>query len=137
MSGTFKFFDVSRFPLVTIAGSRLPPGYATQWIAEMEALLARDEPFSFVFLDNVENPMHEDQKAQMQWLKKNKKALAGLCRGAVAVEPDAARRMLKRAQALAVTAAFGLRFAVAPSAEAAEQRARRLLAGETPADEDE
>jgi len=36
-----KFFDVSRFPLVAIEGSRLPTGYAPQWIAEMEALIER------------------------------------------------------------------------------------------------
>lgn len=130
MSVEFKFFDVSRFPIVEIAGSRLPKGYAPQWIAEMDALLQRGSPFAFVFLDSVESPDHEDQKAQTLWLKKNKKALAAVCRGAVAVEPDRAKRLLKRAQALAATAAFGLRFAVAPSREEAEQRARRLLTGE-------
>jgi hypothetical protein len=137
MSDAFKFFDVSRFPLVAIEGSRLPAGYAPQWIAEMEVLLARGAPFAFVFLDSVENPTHADQKAQTQWLKRNKKALAAVCRGAVSVEPDRAKRLLKRAQALAITAAFGLRFAVAPDRAEAERRARLLLAGETPVDDQE
>lgn len=136
MSVEFKYFDLSRFPIVEIAGSRLPPGYAPQWIAEMDTLLGRGAPFAFVFLDSVEHPTHEDQKAQTQWLKKNKKALAAVCRGAVAIEPDRTKRLLKRAQALAVTAAFGLRFSVAPDREEAEQRVRRLLAGEALVDDE-
>jgi hypothetical protein len=136
MSVVFEFFDVSRFPLVEIAGSRLPAGYAPQWVAKIEALLARGAPFAFVFLDSIENPTHEDQKTQVQWLKRNKKALAAVCRGAVAVEPDRAKRLLKRAQALAITPAFGLRFSIAPSRAEAERRARLLLAGKTPADDE-
>lgn len=137
MSVGFEFYDVSRFPVVTIEGSRLPPGYAPQWIAEMEALVARGEPFVFVLLDSVEQPTHADQKAQTQWFKRNKKALAAVCRGVVGVEPDRARRLLKRAQALAVSAAFGLRFSIAPDRAEAERRARRLMAGEAPADDAE
>lgn len=137
MSVAFKFYDVSRFPLVAIEGSRLPPGYAPQWIAEMEALVARGEPFVFVLLDSVEDPTHDDQKAQTRWFKQNKKALAAVCRGVVGVEPDRARRLLKRAQALAVSAAFGLRFSIAPDRMAAERRARQLMAGEAPADDAE
>ena len=44
---------------------------------------------------------------------------------------DRAKRLLKRAQALAITAAFGLRFAVASDRQEAERRACRLLAGKT------
>ena len=113
MTGDFRFFDTSAFPVVTIQGSRLPAGYAPQWIAEMDLLVGQPEPFAFVFLDGVENPTHEDQKAQTLWLKQNKDRLASVCRGAVSVEPDLAKRLLRPAQALAITAAFGLRFAVA------------------------
>ena len=137
MTDSFKFYDVSCFPLVSIEGRRLPPGYAPQWIAEMDALVARGEPFAFVLLDGVEYPTHADQKAQTQWFKRNKKALAAVCRGAVAVEPDRAKRLLKRAQALAVTAAFGLRFSIAADRQEAERRARLLLAGEMPIDDGE
>ena len=131
MTGDFRFFDISAFPIVTIQGSRLPSGYAPQWIAEMDLLVGQPEPFAFVFLDSVENPTHEDQKAQTLWLKRNKARLAAVCRGAVSVEADLAKRLLKRAQALAITAAFGLRFAVASDRQEAERRARKLLAGET------
>jgi hypothetical protein len=136
MNESFKFYDVSRFPLVSIEGSRLPAGYAPQWIAEMDALVARGEPFAFVLIDGVENPTHADQKAQTQWFRRNEKALAAICRGVVAVEPDRAKRLLKRAQALAITAAFGLKFSIAPDREEAERRARLLLAGGTPIDDE-
>ena len=137
MSVAFEFYDVSRFPIVTIEGSRLPSGYAPQWIAEMETLVARGEPFVFILLDSVEEPTHADQKAQTRWFKQNKKALAAVCRGVVGVEPDRARRLLKRAQALAVSAAFGLRFSIAPDRAEAERRARQLMAGEAPVDDAE
>ena len=131
MTGDFRYFDISAFPIVAIRGSDLPAGYAPQWIAEMDLLVGQPEPFAFVFLDSAENPTHEDQKAQTLWLKQNKAQLAAVCRGAVSVEPDLAKRLLKRAQALAITVAFGLRFAVASNRPEAENRARRLLAGET------
>lgn len=133
----FLFYDVSGFPIVRIQGSRLPAGYAPQWIAEMEALLAFGRPFAFVFLDSVENPAREDQSAQARWLKRHRRPLAALCRGAVSVEPDRAKRLLKRAQALAITAAMGLRFSVAPDRAEAEARARRLLAGDALPDDGE
>jgi hypothetical protein len=118
-------------------GRSLPEGYGPQWAAEMDALLGRGEPFALLFLDSAEKPAHEDQKAQMQWLKMHKKQLAALCRGAVAVEPDQAKRLLKRAQGMMVMAAFGLRFAVTADREGAEARARKLLAGEAVPDEEE
>lgn len=125
----FQLYDVADFPLVRIDGASLPDGYSAQWIAEMEALLARGEPFTFVFLSSNDNPTHEDQKAQTLWLKRNKKPLAALCRGAVAIESDGAKRLLKRAQALVITTAFGLRFSVMPDRAGAETRAREFLAG--------
>lgn len=134
----FIFYDVADFPIVRISGRNLPRGYGPQWVAEMEALLARDQPFAFIFLDSVEDPDHEDQKMQMIWLKRHRRKLAACCRGAVAIEPDRARRLLKRAQGLAMVAAFGLRFSVVRDRTEAEQRARSMLLGEiAPDDGDE
>ncbi|MFT3815571.1 MAG: hypothetical protein QM740_19745 [Acidovorax sp.] len=131
----FKHYDVSEFPVVSIRGSSLPAGYAPQWIAEMEALVENGQPFVFVFIDSAEHPEHEDQKAQMQWLKANKRRLAQVCRGIAVVEPDRAKRILKRAQALGLSAAFGLRMSVAPDLVQARARADGILAGREIADE--
>ena len=132
----FRHYDIAEFPIVSIRGSRLPAGYAPQWIREMDALVAHAQPFAFVFIDSAEHPEHEDQKAQMQWLKAHKKALAEVCRGIVAVEPDRAKRLLKRAQAAAISLGFGLRMSIAPDLDEARSRARRLLAGDEIADEE-
>lgn len=126
----FRHYDISGFPVVSIRGSQLPAGYAPQWIAEMEALVAHARPFVFVFIDSAQDPQHEDQKAQMQWLKANKQRLAQVCRGIVAVEPDGARRIQKQAQAAGLSAAFGLRMLVVPGLDEAQAQARSLLAGD-------
>lgn len=127
MNERFCLYDLSAFPVVRIAGSKLPPGYTAQWIAEMNELMRMGRPFAFVFLDSNENPTPADQKAQAKWLKANKKPLAAICRGAVSVEPDTAKRLLKKAQALAITAAFGLRFAVVASQPEAERLAALFI----------
>jgi len=135
-SDQFEHYDVSDFPIVRIDGASLPAGYSKKWVAEMEALLARGDPFAFIFLSSAEHPDHEDQKRQTQWLKAHKGPLVELCRGIVGIEPDKAKRILKRAQALVVTTAFGLRFSIAADRGEAERRVARLLAGEDVGDDD-
>lgn len=125
----FQLYDVSDFPIVRIEGRNLPDGYGQRWVEEMDALLARDEPLCFIFLSSVANPLHEDQRRQTHWLKQNKKALAKICHGAVAIEPDRALRLLKRAQGVVMAAAFGLKYVVVADHAAAERRARELLSG--------
>jgi hypothetical protein len=129
----FALHDVSDFPLVRISGRGLPAGYATQWAAEMDRLLARGEPFALVFLDNTEHDSHDDQKLRTLWLKQNKTRLAKLCRGIVGIEPDRAKRLVKRAQGAALAMAFGLTMKIVATRAEAETVARRLLAGETAA----
>ena len=131
----FKHYDVSGFPIVSIRGSLLPAGYAAQWTEEMEALVTNAQPFVFIFIDSAEHPEHEDQKAQMLWLKANKHRLAAVCRGIAAIEPDRAKRVLKRAQAVGLSVAFGLRMWIAPDLEEARLSAQRLLAGHEIVDE--
>jgi hypothetical protein len=133
----FKFHDVSDFPVVRISGRNLPNGYSAQWAREMENLVANGRPFSLILLDGIEEPTHEDQKTQMRWLKTHKRELAAICTAIVSIEPDRTKRILKRAQGLAIAAAMGLRFNVAPNREAAEQRAQLLVSGASIADDDE
>jgi len=42
---TFELFDTWDFPIVRLRENRRRPGNATQWIAEMERLLAIELPF--------------------------------------------------------------------------------------------
>lgn len=134
----FTLHDTTDFPIVRLRGRGLPEGYAAQWAAEMDALLAHGEPFVLLFLDTVENEAHEDQKRRTVWLKQNKKALAATCRGIVSIEPDRATRLVNRAQGAALALAFGLKLKIVADAAAADTLAHRLLAGEDPPDaEDE
>ncbi len=125
----FRLFDAADFPLVYFRGRDLAPGYATQWIAEMEALLAYESPFVFVFPDPSGEEAREDRKARTLWLKVNRERLAACCAGIVAVEPDAAKRAVRRAQGMRLSAAFGgLPFKVTVDRAQAEAATRRLFA---------
>lgn len=128
--------DLSDFPLVRLSGRGLPEGYGPQWVAEMDALVDRGEPFALVFLDAAENEPHEDRKLRTLWLKRNKARFAAICRGIVASEPDAARRLVMRAQAAGLALAFGMTLAIVPDRQAAERRALELLAGAAPTTDD-
>jgi len=133
----FKLHDVSDFPIVRLCGRDLPPGYGPDWIAEMEALLARGQRFALVFPNSAENEPHDDQKMRVVWLKQNKSRLAELCAGIFGVEPNQAARLLKRAQGLVVAPAFGLTFRVAATQEQAEALARLAVAGASVPDDAE
>jgi hypothetical protein len=139
MSASFSLalHDVSDFPVVRLSGRGLLKGYAAQWVAEMDVLLDKGSPFALLFLNTVENEHHEDQKQRVVWLKKNKKRLAALCRGIVSIEPDKPMRLLKRAQGAALALAFGLTLKIVPDRDEAERLARRLVAGEAVADDNE
>jgi hypothetical protein len=126
----FSLHDMSNFPLVRVRMQDLPNGYARIWTAEMNALLQQGQPFALVFLDAREEESHDDRKTRIQWLKANKTPLAALCRGFVGVEPNALKRLARRAQGAVLGKTFGLRFLVARDAEEGEDLARRLLAGE-------
>jgi hypothetical protein len=126
----FELHDVSRFPIVCLHGRGLPNGYGPQWAKEMETLLHRNEPFALVFPDSVENEAHEDQALRARWLKANKERLAAVCRAVVGVEPNKALRLMKRAQGLAIAAAFGLNFRITATVEEAEKLAALALQDE-------
>ncbi|MCA6113195.1 hypothetical protein [Bradyrhizobium cenepequi] len=125
----FKLHDVSRFPVVVLHGRGLPPGYAPNWASEMEALLGQERPFVMIFPDSVEDEAHEDQKLRTVFLKANKARLAARCQGIFSVEPNKAKRLLKRAQGAVIAASFGLRFRIVGTLEEAERLAGLALAG--------
>ena len=133
----FSVHDMSNFPIVRVRMQNLPAGYARAWTAEMDVLLQQGQPFALLFLDAREEESHEDRKTRIRWLKAHKTTLASLCRGFVAVEPNAVKRLAKRAQGAVLGKTFGLRFLLARDTEEAEDLARRLLAGEAPLDADE
>jgi hypothetical protein len=133
----FKLHDVSRFPVVTLHGRGLPPGYGPTWAKEMEALLSQDRQFVLIFPNSAENETHDDQKLRTVFLKANKARLAARCSGIFGIEPNKATRLLKRVQGAAIAAAFGLRFRVVATIEEAERLAGLALAGDLVPDDAE
>jgi hypothetical protein len=133
----FKLHEVSRFPVVVLHGRGLPAGYGPTWASELEMLLDQDRPFVMIFPDSVEDEDHEDQKLRALFLKRNKSRLAAKCRGIFSVEPNKAKRLLKRAQGAVIAAAFGLKFRIVATVEDAERLASLALAGDYVPDDPE
>lgn len=106
------------------------PGSASQWEVEMDDIMGRKQPFVMIMArhDHHEEA-HEDRKARGLWLKRNKAALAQLCRMIVAVEPNAVTRVLVEAQSALATKAFGIKSVVVASEGEALRLAEDQLQG--------
>jgi len=127
----FQVHDVADFPLVRLMPEGLPEGYAVQWEAEMETLIKQPEPFVMVVaaLEGEHQEAHEDRKRRTLWMKRNRDALARRCRGMVAVEPNAGKRMLMQTQSAALAGLFKVRLRIVATAEEADAQARAFLDG--------
>lgn len=127
----FRIYDVSAWPIVMLRSGAQVPGYAAQWVREMDALLVRNQPFVMLHGVQGEDEAHEDRRLRAVWLKENKSALAVLCRVLVHVEPDLERRRAVRAQAAIAMQAFKVPMEVVASFEDALAVAQRALADQT------
>ncbi|AOY90983.1 hypothetical protein BKK79_03510 [Cupriavidus sp. USMAA2-4] len=125
----FTVHDIAAFPLVWTRREAVRPGYAAQWEREMDELLRQQFPFVILMPERQAEEEHADRKVRALWLKRNKEALARLCKAVIAVEPDALKRVALNAQAALAVKAFGVPMAIAPSAQAAQELARERLAG--------
>ncbi|WP_322012958.1 hypothetical protein [Paraburkholderia sp. J12] len=125
---TFIVHDLHAFPLIWSRRRAIVPGYAMQWTQEMDALLARAEPFVIVFEEGQPEESHEDRKNRGLWLKHNKALLGNICRAVIAIEPDAVKRAALKAQSALASRAFSVAMEVVASSEAARERAREILA---------
>lgn len=124
----FRIYDVSAWPIVMLRSGAQAPGYAVQWVHEMNALLACNQPFVVLHGVQGEDEAHEDRRVRAVWLKENKSALAAQCRVLVHVEPDPERRRAVRAQAAIAVQAFKVPMEVVANFEEALAAARRALA---------
>jgi hypothetical protein len=127
---TFTVHDASAFPIVFSRADAVVPGYAVQWETEMNMLLAQGSPFVVVFPAMRTEETHEDRKRRGLWLKRNKQALAGLCRCLIAIEPDSLKRLALKAQTAMATKAFGIPMQIVSSPEEATTLADRLISAE-------
>lgn len=106
-SAPVVLLDVSAFPVVRFDTSRVKPGYSAQWIAEMDAVLARGRRFVLVAGGIVKDDAR-DRKARSLFLKSRQKDFARWCVAIIGVEPTPVARAARRAQAGVLTKAFGI-----------------------------
>lgn len=127
----FSVHDLGAFPEVWARASALQPGYAMQWAAEMDALLAHGQPFVSIMGSDLPEEDHADRKARALWLKQNKEGLRAHCLAVIGIEPQAAKRMAMQAQAALMGKAFGVRMLMVASEDEARARAQELLGATT------
>lgn len=120
--------DAGAFPLVRFRAEAMAPGYAAQWIEDMDRLLAAGERFVVLYPAGTHEETHEDRKQRGLWLKQHRDALSVLCLALVSVEPDALEREAFRARIDGLGKAFGVRQAVAADDAEAGALARAYLA---------
>ncbi|TXI11329.1 MAG: hypothetical protein E6Q76_02600 [Rhizobium sp.] len=130
---TFTLHDVSLWPIVLQSAGSVQPGYAAQWEREMDALLAISMPFVVIMEGGEAAEDHGDRKVRGIWLKKNKTALAAICKAVIGIEANAIKRAAIQVQMAIATKAFGTRMELVASREDALRLAERILDGSEPA----
>ncbi len=123
----FHIHDIRRFPLCRVEPEGVVPGYSVQWAQEIDALLARGEPFVLIYREPTDDESHEDRKVRGQWLKQHKAAFAAICRGVISVLADAERRAHFDGMGAVGEQAFGIRYRTAATLDDGEALAWRLL----------
>jgi hypothetical protein len=124
---TFEFHDVSGFPIVRSRANIARPGYAQQWEDEMEALLARAEPFVIIFEGERPDEAQEDRKHRGIWLKQNKLRLGTVCKALITIEKNDLRRFAPNAQSAMSEKAFGIPMIIVADQSEATDAAKQKL----------
>ncbi|WP_241122848.1 hypothetical protein [Achromobacter xylosoxidans] len=127
---TFTIHDIREFPFVVFDQAAAQPGYASQWEAEMVALIQNGQPFVVVYDQLRADETHEDRKHRGVWLKHNKESLGQVCKALISIEPDEARRAEVAAMSEIAVKAFGIPHEAVATRDAALVAARRLTASE-------
>lgn len=123
----YRLHDVTQFPFVSLRADSCYPGYASQWGAEMEALLDSNQPFVVAYEPGPSQETLEDYKARGLWLKQNKARFAGRCAAMIAIMPDSIDRENFQQNAEKRTKGMGVKYCSAESFEAAAAQAAALI----------
>lgn len=124
---SFSIHDVASFPLVRMNDDAAIPGYAAQWIKEMDALLSLARPFVMLHGAGEDDERHEDRKERGLWLKHHKESLGRYCLAMIGIEADPLKREAMKAMSAMATKAFGVASHVVDSDEEAVALANHLL----------
>ncbi|MGG6898796.1 hypothetical protein [Rhizobium sp. BR 315] len=127
-ASTFTFHDVSLWPIVRQNAQSVQPGYTEQWEREMDSFLAISMPFVVIMEGGQPAEDHEDRKARGIWLKRNKTALATVCKAVIGIEASAIKRAAVQVQMSLATKAFGTRMEIVATQKEAFELAEQILA---------
>lgn len=117
----FTVLDGSRFPIISVARSKVAASGIEAMIADFEALLSAGQAFVLSLTGERDaEPSHEDQKRWMLWLKENRDRMAISCRGVVSVLDTASDVVLQEKQAAGMQAMLGIPVRLADSVEEAD-----------------
>jgi len=125
--------DSSHWPLVHyVMPERVEDEVAGEHIAALNAILTRQQPFVLIF-SGVEQPKDSPQFMRLMrtWSVNTRAEQQRWCKGAVRVEPDAAKRrsLWRKALRYVQSRAAPYPYQVVASDEEAQRLAHRWLAG--------
>ncbi|EJL90688.1 hypothetical protein AC790_04035 [Pantoea sp. RIT-PI-b] len=87
----FTVYDIQAFPLVCLNQQAVLPGYASQWEAEMLALLQQEAPFVVVYDHMRVEETEADRRQRGDWLIRHRQLLSQRCKGMLSIESEASR----------------------------------------------
>jgi hypothetical protein len=122
-----SILDLTNFPIVRMQVDDRTLGGTQAWIAEMEALLAREEPFAIIAGSRVIKDSPEDEQMRGDWYRTNDRLLAQWCKMTIYVEPDAVARERLQSQAAGLRRVFSFAFEVVADDRTALDLAHRSL----------
>ena len=123
----FHIYDVSHFPVCVYREDQAVPGFASEWIKEMELLIENQQPFVLVLNEVKTQESHDDYRDRGVWLKHNKDRLAQYCKGMITIESDQERRAMAEKQGELAAKAFGLHHFAVATLDEAHQKVRELI----------
>ena len=123
-----SILDLTDFPIVRIQIDDRTLGGTQAWIDEMEALLAREEPFAIISQSRTTKDSPEDEQQRGDWYRTNDRRLAQWCKMMIYVEPDAVAYERLQSQAAGLRRVFSFAFDVVADDCAALDLAHRSLA---------
>ncbi|MFC3052392.1 hypothetical protein [Kordiimonas pumila] len=123
-----SILNTADFPIVWFTATAVSPGFAEQWIVEMDKLLAQQKPFVMIVSEPPkEDTSKQDKKALALWFKKNKIVFSGTCTGVVGIIPSPIKRKLMQLQTKAFEKAFGIKLIIIARSNDATRAAHAML----------
>jgi hypothetical protein len=124
----FVVHDISRFPLVIVRLDTLLPGFAPQWEAEMDALIAHAQSFVVIHHGTPLDETDDQRQRRARWLSQRQDALQPLCKMRIFVEVSMTRRAAAIVRCRAAMHASGVPYRVVATMDEAHAIAAHRLA---------